>query len=142
MRRVFLDTNIMLEVLCKRRFCQPCEQIIQAGRDGEIMLSASFLSFANMAYILHREKMNRTDIYRTERTMESMMEVLPMDVNQLRASLSHEVKDFEDMLQYQCAVNGQCDCIVTINTADFQEFSILPVYTPDELLDLLDADDE
>ena len=61
-----------------------------------------------------------------------------MDGSQLRTALRHEVKDFEDMLQYQSAVAGQCDCIVTINANDFAEFSSIPIYSPDELLDILD----
>ena len=61
-----------------------------------------------------------------------------MDGSQLRTALRHEVKDFEDMLQYQSAVAGQCDCIVTINVNDFAEFSSLPIYSPDKLLDILD----
>ena len=86
--------------------------------------------------------MNRGDIYKVERMMEAMMTVLPMDGDQLRAALRNEVKDFEDMLQYQSAVAGQCDCVVTINVDDFKEFSALPVYSPDDLLDLLDAEVE
>lgn len=63
-----------------------------------------------------------------------------MDGIQLRAALRHEVKDFEDMLQYQSAIAGQCDCIVTINVDDFSEFSNIPIYSPDNLLDLLDEE--
>lgn len=61
-----------------------------------------------------------------------------MDRNQLRSALRHEVKDFEDMLQYQCAIDGHCDCIVTINISDFLEFSSLPILSPDGLLCQLD----
>ena len=136
--KVFLDTNILLEIILARREQAACQQILQAGRDGEISLSASYLTFANMAYILKCNKMPKEQIYQVERTMESQMTVLPMDGGQLRTALRHEVKDFEDMLQYQSAIAGKCDCIVTINIDDFMEFSSLPVYSPDNLLDLLD----
>ena len=127
--KVFLDTNILLETVFNRQ-------------KGDIDLFASYLTFANMAYIMRRNKVPREQIYQVERTMESQMTVLPMDGGQLRTALRHEVKDFEDMLQYQSAIAGKCDCIVTINTDDFMEFSSLPVYTPDNLLDLLDGMDE
>lgn len=142
MRNVFLDTNILLEVLCNRKHCNSCAQILMRGEKGYFRLFASFLTFANMAYVLQREKLNRYDIYKAERTMESLVTVLLMDGDQLRKALRLEVKDFEDMLQYQSAVAGQCDCIVTINVDDFKEFSTLPVYSPDDLLDLLDAEEE
>ena len=138
MKNVFLDTNVLLEVLCNRKHGKSCEQILMRGKNGYINLFASILTFANMAYVLQREKINRTDIYKAERMMEAMMTVLPMDGDQLRTTLHNEVKDFEDMLQYQCALAGQCDCIVTINTNDFTEFSTLPIYSPEEMLDLLD----
>lgn len=137
--KVFLDTNILLEIILARREQVACQQILQAGREGEISLSASYLTFANMAYILQRNKVPREQVYQVERAMESQIVVLPMDGEQLRTALCHEVKDFEDMLQYQSAIAGKCDCIVTINTDDFMEFSSLPVYTPDNLLDLLDG---
>ena len=140
--KVFLDTNILLETVFNRQYKFACDQILLHGQKGDIDLFASYLTFANMAYIMRRNKVPREQIYQVERTMESQMTVLPMDGGQLRTALRHEVKDFEDMLQYQSAIAGKCDCIVTINTDDFMEFSSLPVYTPDNLLDLLDGMDE
>ena len=138
MLNVFLDTNILLEIILARKEQAACQQILQAGLNGEINLSASYLTFANMAYIMQRSKIPQAKIYQVERMMESRMMVLAMDGSQLRTALRHEVKDFEDMLQYQSAVAGLCDCIVTINVNDFAEFSSLPIYSPDELLDILD----
>ena len=136
--KVFLDTNILLETVFNRQYKFACDQILLHGQKGDIDLFASYLTFANMAYIMRRNKVAREHIYMVERMMESQMRVLPMDGGQLRRALRHEVKDFEDMLQYQSAIAGKCDCIVTINTDDFMEFSSLPVYMPDNLLDLLD----
>lgn len=140
MKQVFLDTNILPETIFDRKYKFACDQILLHGQKGDINLFASYLTFANMAYILQRNKLPRTQIYQIERMMESQMTVLGMDGRQLHAALSHEVKDFEDMLQYQSAIAGQCECIVTINADDFAEFSSLPVYSPDELLDLLDGE--
>ena len=140
--KVFLDTNILLETVFNRQYKFACDQILLHGQKGDIDLFASYLTFANMAYIMRRNKVAREQIYMVERMMESQMRVLPMDGGQLRRALRHEVKDFEDMLQYQSAIAGKCDCIVTINTDDFTEFSSLPVYMPDNLLDLLDDMDE
>ena len=126
--KVFLDTNILLETVFNRQYKFACDQILLHGQKGDIDLFASYLTFANMAYIMRRNKVAREQIYMVERMMESQMRVLPMDGGQLRRALRHEVKDFEDMLQYQSAIAGKCDCIVTINTDDFMEFSSLPVY--------------
>ena len=142
MKNVFIDTNILLEIVLARKEQKACQQILQAGINGEINLFASYLTFANIAYILKRNKVPQTQIYQIERMLESKITVLNMDRHQLRAALRQEVKDFEDMLQYQSAMAGQCSCIVTINVKDFTEFSSLPVFSPNSLLDLLDEDTE
>lgn len=61
--------------------------------------------------------------------------VLPTNDIQLDITLKHSpVKDYEDLLQYQCALEGKCDVIVTNNKRDYMEFSNLPVYTSKEFL--------
>ena len=62
---------------------------------------------------------------------------LSMDRHQLRNAIDHPCKDFEDMLQYQCAVAGGCDVIITNNKKDFAEYSKLQLYTADEFLTTL-----
>lgn len=132
--KVFLDTNILLEVVLNRDKKRSCQRLLQAGIEGDISICASFLTFANIAYILQKQKFPRHDIYAIERDFESIVSVLYMDGEQLRKSLRQEVQDFEDMLQYQCAVSSACDCIVTINTKHFLPFSSMPVFTPDGLV--------
>jgi hypothetical protein len=57
-----------------------------------------------------------------------------MDDSQIYAALAQEVKDYEDMLQYQCALAAGCDIIVTNNTKDYQEFCTLPFMTSRDFL--------
>jgi hypothetical protein len=39
--------------------------------------------------------------------------VLPCDAEQLDSALNNPVKDYEDMLQYQCALAAGCDVLTT-----------------------------
>jgi hypothetical protein len=87
-----------------------------------------------MAYILN----GKADIYELFAILTSFITVLPMDSDQLQAALLHRAKDFEDMLQYQCAISSFCDCIVTINTKHFSQFCNIPLYKPDELAVIID----
>ena len=66
--------------------------------------------------------------------MRQPVVVLPCDANQLDEGLSTEVKDFEDMLQYQCALAAGCDVVVTNNKKAFHEFCCLPFLTSEEFL--------
>ena len=130
MKRVFLDTNILIDYIQARRGGDDAKQLLQRGRDGEVSLSASFLTFANMAYILD----GKADIYELFDMLTGFITVLPMDSDQSQAALAQRVKDFEDMLQYQCAKVAGCDIIVTGNKRHFIEFSELPLMTANELL--------
>ena len=130
MKRVFLDTNILIDYIQARAGGDDAKQLLMRGRDGDIDLYASFLTFANMAYILD----GKTDIYGLFAMLKGFIKVLPMDSDQLQAALAHQVKDFEDMLQYQCAKVAGCEVIVTGNKRHFTEFSNLPLMTANELL--------
>lgn len=130
MKRVFLDTNILVDYIQARAGGDDAKQLLMRGRDGEVSLFASFLTFANMAYILN----GKADIYELFAILTSFITVLPMDSDQLQAALLHRAKDFEDMLQYQCAKVAGCDIIVTGNKRLFKEFSDLPLMTANELL--------
>jgi predicted nucleic acid-binding protein len=43
----------------------------------------------------------------------SVFEVVELDKQILQQALDSPVKDFEDAIQYHCAVRGKADCIVT-----------------------------
>ena len=130
MKRVFLDTNILIDYIQARAGGEDAKQLLMRGRDGEIALYASFLTFANMAYILG----GKTDIYELFAMLTGFITVLPMDGEQLQTALTRRVKDFEDMLQYQCAKGNGCEIIVTGNKRHFTEFCDLPLMTANELL--------
>ena len=99
--KVFLDTNILVDFIDNRDNREYAEMIIELGKTGAIQLYASYLSYANMGYILRkREQQER---YRLMNLARKVAEVLPCDVVQLDAALANPVKDYEDMLQYQCA---------------------------------------
>ena len=136
MKRVFLDTNILLDYGLDREQADYAENILVLGQMGKIELYASYLSYANMGYILRHHSV--AEIYSLVRMMRQPVEVLTCDAAQLDEGLNFEVKDFEDMLQYQCAKAAGCDVIVTNNKKDFQQFCKLPFLTSEEFLLQLD----
>lgn len=54
----------------------------------------------------------------------------------LEKGLSSTFRDFEDSLQYYCAIATDCNIIITRNVKDFKE-SEIPVMRPDEYLNIL-----
>lgn len=132
MKKVFLDTNILLDFGQQRERHEEAETIFCLGDAGEIELYASYLSYANMGYILR--EMEREAKYALINSTREGIIVLPCDDVQLDEALAHHVKDYEDMLQYQCAIAAGCDVIVTNNKKDFYEFCQLPFMTSEEFL--------
>ena len=132
MMKVFLDTNILKDFVENRESREYAETIIELGKTGAIQLFASYLSFANMGYILRRR--SKEDRYRLLSSVRNIVTVLPCDDKQLDEALANPVNDYEDMLQYQCAVAAGCDVIVTNNKRDFYEFCELPFLTSEEFL--------
>ena len=130
--KVFLDTNILMDFVDNRENREYAETIIELGKSGAIQLYASYLSYANMGYILR--KRTQEERYQMIRSARKIATILPCDENQLDAALAQPVKDYEDMLQYQCALAVGCDVIITNNKRDFHEFCRMPFLTSEDFL--------
>lgn len=132
MMKVFLDTNVLIDFVDNRDNRVYAKQIIEWGTQGEITLLASYLTYSNMAFILRHRL--REEKYRLLREARRNIIVVPPTVEQLDYALAHEVRDFEDLLQYQCALEADCDVIVTNNPDDFEEFCQLPFFTSEDFV--------
>jgi len=136
MRRVFLDTNILLDFALEREHAEEAEKILALGLAGAIEVCASYLSYANMGFILRHHP--KEEIYSLISMMREDVLVLPADSKQLDAGLALHADDIEDALQFQCAKAAGCDVIVTNNGKDFAEFCDLPYMTATEFLERWD----
>ena len=87
MKKVFLDTNILMDFVENRKNREYAETIIELGKTGVIQLFASYLSFANMGYILRKRQ--QEERYRMIRNARNIVTVLPCDVAQLDKVLSN-----------------------------------------------------
>lgn len=130
--KIFLDTNILLDFVTEREGVEEACEILQIGEEGKVSLSTSYLTMANTAYVARRGR-SREELYEVLAGLTEMIQVLAMDDMQLKQAIAHPVSDFEDMLQYVCAITHSCDAIITRNKKDFS-FSQIPVYSPEEFL--------
>lgn len=135
MRHIFLDTNILLDLLLARKNRIYAEQVFLRQDESDIRVCASALSIANIAYILRQSPADEKKQYL--QTIRDMVKILPLDARCIDRSLTKNAPDFEDMLQYQCAIAGGCECIITGNIRHFKPFSRIPVLTAKEFLDSL-----
>ncbi len=135
MKRIFLDTNVLIDYIDNREGADDAESIFACGFSGEANLFASSLTFANMAYIIKGR--TQEEKYDALRQMAAVVEILPLDKQEVMAAIAQPAPDFEDMLQYQCAKTANCDYIVT-NDRRHYDFSDIPHYSSASFVKQLD----
>lgn len=133
MKKVFLDTNILVDLIADRKpFSKHAIEIFQHAEEHKIALYTSSHSIATTHYLLKKyveEKELRTILIQ----LLDFLTVIPIDLDVLRKALRSNHKDFEDAIQIICATAlPHIDYIVTRNTKDFKS-SEIPVLSPDEL---------
>lgn len=124
MKRIFLDTNFILDYLIREEYRLQSEEFMETCARNGCKFFISYLSVANFAYIVR--KLPKEDLYSLLLTVTELFEIIPNDSFQLKKAIELKENDFEDALQYQTAIASKCDCIITRNEKDFA-FSKIPV---------------
>lgn len=132
MKRLFLDTNILLDLVQHRENYIFAVNILDEAYNGQIEVFTSTLSFANIAYILRKEP--QAILYRILGMLSEDINILPLLPSHISSAINQPAPDFEDMLQYQCAKSEGCDIIITNNKKDFEPISALPLMTSQEFI--------
>ena len=134
MTRLLIDTNIIIDLLSKRKgFYEESARLFSRADKKELCLAISSLTFANTNYILTKLK-SAKEAREILRKFKVLVEVLSLDDKITQLALSDDdFLDFEDGLQYYSAIENQIDVIITRNKKDFKN-SILPVLTAEEFL--------
>ena len=130
--RVYLDTNILIDFVCKREpFYEDAKSLFALGSIGQIEMVMSALSVVNAVYI--GKKYELPVVKKRIKSILPFVSVCNLQTNVVIKALDAEWKDYEDFVQCMSAVEVFADCIVTRNKKDFSNSS-MPVYTIDELL--------
>lgn len=136
MKRIFLDTNIILDLLGKREpFYESVAKIATLADQKKISLIASPISFATVNYILSKFESAESAIEKL-RKFRIICKVGDLNEETVDKGLASNFSDFEDSLQYFSALQSNCSIIITRNGKDFKKASI-PIMTADEYLNSL-----
>lgn len=137
MKNIFLDTNIIIDFFADRKpFSLSAEILFNYALNKRLKLYVSTVSYNNIYYILKQSLSHQQTINLLDSLMD-MTEAVDVSKLTLQNALKSEFKDFEDAIQYHCALSiNKIEVIVTRDTKDFRKSNI-PVMTPDELLSSL-----
>ncbi|MHC1706637.1 MAG: type II toxin-antitoxin system VapC family toxin [Bacteroidales bacterium] len=134
MNKLFIDTNIVIDLLAKKEpFYDEAAILFTLADRHKIRLSVSALTFANTNYILLQSK-KPEEAKHILRKLKLLVQVLSIDEKIVWLSLNDDdFKDYEDALQYYTALENEVDAIITRNLKDFRKAK-LPVMTASQFL--------
>ena len=132
-KKVFLDSDIILDLLCKR---EPhyafAAEIFTLGDTKKIELVTTSVVFANVFYIL-RKILGIDKAKELLRKLRILVGVMPVGDKIVDLALNSKFADFEDGLQYFTARENGIKILLTRNIKDYKEDSLV-VQTPQEYL--------
>jgi predicted nucleic acid-binding protein len=126
MINVFLDTNIIIDLLAERQpFYKYAVEIFKSAHNGDVKLFTSSHSIATSHYLLkkHAEEKELRSILLN---VLDFLTIVSVDEGVIKNGLRSIHKNFEDAIQILSAASVEdIDFIVTRNIKDFKESSIL-----------------
>ena len=131
--RLFIDTNIMLDLLGERiPFYDSIAKIATLSDRGDVNLIVSALSYSTVFYLQSKYE-SKDKVLEKLRKFKIISEVAVVDETIIEKGLNSAFTDFEDSIQYFCALKSKCDALITRNQKDFKK-STIPVFSADEYL--------
>lgn|SRR5690606_764378 len=134
MNRIFLDTNILVDLIADRKpHSKFAVRIIEIAENKKLKLYTSSHAIATTYYLLKKyadEKQLREVLL----DLSDFVQIISVSQEIIRKSLKSSHKDFEDAIQINAAYSIESmDCIVTRNPKDFK-LSEIEIFTPEELV--------
>lgn len=132
MKKVFLDTNVVIDLLDKRDpFYKAAVAIFTLAYNKKITLYVSPMTYATASYLLRKHGQEQMKLLL--HNFRQLSRVTVADEKVVDNALSSAFTDYEDAMQYYSALSKNVDILVTRNVKDFQ-YAKIPVLTPDEFL--------
>lgn len=130
MIKVFVDTDVCIDLLSGRQpFNKTAEILFSMADTGKVRLFVSSLSFSNIDYVL-RSNYPKGNSRQLLVRFKTLVKVLAVDEKTIDLAIASDFNDFEDAIQYACALNNDIPILVTRNVRDYKK-SEIPVITPD-----------
>jgi predicted nucleic acid-binding protein len=133
MDRIFVDTDIILDLLSSRKpFYIHSANLFSGADKNEIKLLVSSLSFANLNYILSKQY-SAAQARKKLLKFKTLVTVLPVTDKVIELALASDFKDFEDGIQYFTAIENSIRTLLTRNLKDYKSAEI-SVMTAEQFL--------
>jgi predicted nucleic acid-binding protein len=135
MTKVFVDTDVCIDLLSGRKpYNKTAEILFSLADNKKVKIYVSSLSFSNIDYVL-RSQYSSTHSRQLIGKFKTLVNVLQVDSKTIDLAIASDFNDFEDAIQYSCAIENNLTTIITRNVKDYKKASI-SVLTPETFIAL------
>jgi predicted nucleic acid-binding protein len=132
MTRLFLDTNIVIDLLDKREpFYKDAVRLFTMAYNKQVELVVAPITYTTASYLLRHH--GSEGVRNLLANFRQLSRVATTDERVIDDSIASLFADFEDAVQYYTALKAKADVIITRNIDDFS-IAKLPVMTAAEFL--------
>ena len=136
--KVLFDTNVILDVLLDRQpHVEASAEALSRAETGDISGYLCATTMTTLHY-LTAKALGPAQAMTHLRSLLALCEIAPVHRPVLETALNAGFTDFEDAVLHEAARQVASDAIVTRNPRHFKK-ALLPIYTPEELLQALSA---
>jgi len=133
MSRLYLDTNIVLDLLAKRYPHYTYAALIATRAEKkELTIVTSSNSFSTAFYFISKFA-SAAHAFEKLRKFKVICSISTVDEQIVEKALNASFQDFEDAIQYFAAERAACNHIITRNLRDFK-LSSIPVMSAEEFI--------
>ncbi len=126
-KRIFVDTNILLDVLLEREgYYYDALKIWANAENGNVEACIAAISLNNIHYVMRKLKSETTAMIAVKILLR-IFKVIPVDADILSLAVDFHDKDFEDDIQLQCAIKAKCSQLFTRNPNHYDHSAIAVV---------------
>ena len=133
MQKLFLDTNILIDITANRApFSKFAIAIFRDAKKGKFELFTSSISILTTYYIIEKQ-IGNNKAKQTLKVLLDRINIKDIEKQDLQNAIITDFKDYEDSVQHECAKKcTDIDYIVTRNKKDFNK-SLIKVISSEEL---------
>lgn len=133
MDKVFVDTDVCIDLLSGRQpFNKSAEFLFSLADKGKLKICVSSLSFSNIDYVL-LSQYSTSHSRQIIAKFKTLVQVLAVDSKTIDLAIASNFSDFEDAIQYACALEHNLTTLITRNLKDYKKATI-KVLTPETYL--------
>ena len=132
-KKIFVDSDIVLDVLCKRDpYYEYAAKVVSLADMKKLTVYTSSLVVANVYYIL-RKAIGIEKSKEALRKLRLLVKIISVEEREVDLALNSSFSDFEDALQYYTAVKHGMETLLTRNIKDYKERDLI-IQTPEQFI--------